>query len=101
MLISKHLITSYLETKINFYLYTVISSNNLEMGKFILKEINGDLFEAKTSMAHCVGADLKMGMGIAVKFKQLFGGEAELKRQNVRSYNKDNVLNNMIIFYSI
>lgn len=53
------------------------------MGKFVLKEINGDLFSAKTSMAHCVGADLKMGMGIAVKFKQLFGREDELRKQNV------------------
>lgn len=52
---------------------------------FALKEINGDLFSAKTSMAHCVGADLKMGMGIAVKFKQLFGGEAELRKQNVKT----------------
>jgi len=49
----------------------------------LLKEICGDLFSAKTSMAHCVGADLKMGMGIAVRFKQLFGGEQELKKQNV------------------
>lgn len=32
------------------------------MGKFVLKEINGDLFTAKTSMAHCVGADLKVGV---------------------------------------
>lgn len=53
------------------------------MGKFVLKEIHGDLFSAQTSMAHCVGADLKMGMGIAVKFKQLFGGEDELRKQNV------------------
>lgn len=53
------------------------------MGKFVLKELNGDLFSAKTSMAHCVGADLKMGMGIAVKFKQMFGGESELRNQKV------------------
>lgn len=53
------------------------------MGKFVLKEINGDLFSAKTSMAHCVGADLKMGMGIAVKFKEMFGGVDELKNQKV------------------
>lgn len=53
------------------------------MGKFALKEVNGDLFSATISMAHCVGADLKMGMGIAVKFKQLFGGEDELRKQKV------------------
>lgn len=55
------------------------------MGKFELKEVNGDLFSATTSMAHCVAADLKMGMGIAVKFKELFGGEDKLKKQNVKT----------------
>ena len=55
------------------------------MGKFVLKEIEGDLFSAKTSMAHCVGADLTMGMGIAVRFKQLFGGLDELRSQNVKT----------------
>lgn len=35
-------------------------------------------------MAHCVGADLRMGMGIAVRFKQLFGGKDELIKQHVR-----------------
>lgn len=53
------------------------------MGKFVLNQVNGDLFSAKTSMAHCVGGDFKMGMGIAVKFKSLFGGESDLKKQNV------------------
>ena len=56
------------------------------MGKFALKEINGDLFSAKTSLANCVGADLKMGAGVAVKFKQLFGREDELRKQNVSCY---------------
>lgn len=50
---------------------------------FVLKEVNGDLFSAKSSLANCVGADLKMGAGIALKFKQLFGGENELRKQNV------------------
>lgn len=59
------------------------------MGKFVLKEISGDLFSAKTSMAHCVGADLKMGMGIAVKFKQLFGREDELRKQNVNFHEEN------------
>ena len=37
----------------------------------IIKEINGDLFSADDSysMAHCVAADMKMGKGIAVKFR--------------------------------
>ena len=36
-----------------------------------IKEINGDLFSADDSysMAHCVAADMKMGKGIAVKFR--------------------------------
>lgn len=53
------------------------------MGKFVLSQKNGDLFSSTTSMAHCVGGDFRMGMGIAVKFKSLFGGESELKKQNV------------------
>lgn len=57
-----------------------------KMGKFALKEINGDLFSAKSSLGNCVGADFRMGAGIAVKFKQLFGGEEELRKQNVSYY---------------
>lgn len=38
---------------------------------FNLKEINGDLFSASDEYAlgHCVAADLRMGAGIAVKFR--------------------------------
>lgn len=38
---------------------------------FVLKEISGDLFSAPSdyALAHCVSADLRMGAGIAVKFK--------------------------------
>lgn len=37
----------------------------------VVKEIEGDLFDqpADYSLAHCVGADLRMGSGIAVGFK--------------------------------
>ncbi|CAG9810591.1 unnamed protein product [Chironomus riparius] len=52
---------------------------------FVLKTINGDLFSATVSLAHCVGADFKMGMGIAVKFRDLFGKVDYLKSQNVKS----------------
>lgn len=41
------------------------------MAKFIFREISGDLFSApKTfSLGHCVASDLKMGKGIAIKFR--------------------------------
>lgn len=41
------------------------------MSKFTLTEISGDLFSApdEVSLAHCVGADMSMGAGIAVLFK--------------------------------
>ncbi|KAG5666552.1 hypothetical protein PVAND_014570 [Polypedilum vanderplanki] len=52
---------------------------------FVLKTINGDLFNATVSLAHCVGADFKMGMGIAVKFRDLFGQVDYLKNQKVQS----------------
>uniref|UniRef100_A0A182JHK5 Macro domain-containing protein n=1 Tax=Anopheles atroparvus TaxID=41427 RepID=A0A182JHK5_ANOAO len=50
-----------------------------------VREIEGDLFSAPKdhSLAHCVAADLKMGAGIAVKFKQLYGRVNELQTQNV------------------
>lgn len=50
---------------------------------FVLKTINGDLFTATCSLAHCVGADFRMGAGIAVKFRDLFGKIDELKNQKV------------------
>ncbi|TMW43380.1 hypothetical protein DOY81_011540 [Sarcophaga bullata] len=51
-----------------------------------LKEINGDLFSADDSysMAHCVAADMKMGKGIAVKFRNKFGRIHILQQQNVK-----------------
>lgn len=52
-----------------------------------LNEVNGDLFSApKThSLAHCVGADLAMGAGIAVKFKEVYGKVNELRSQKAGS----------------
>lgn len=49
-----------------------------------LNTVNGDLFNATCALAHCVGADFRMGMGIAVKFRDLFGRVDFLKKQNVR-----------------
>lgn len=39
--------------------------------KLIFREVTGDLFSAakEYSLAHCVAADLKMGAGIAIKFR--------------------------------
>lgn len=38
-----------------------------------MKYVYGNLFEAKTSLAHCVSSDFHMGAGIAVQFKEKFG----------------------------
>ncbi|KAH8370621.1 hypothetical protein KR093_004349, partial [Drosophila rubida] len=56
-------------------------------GSYKLNEIDGDLFSApKThSLAHCVGADLAMGAGIAVKFKEVYGKLDELRAQKAGS----------------
>jgi hypothetical protein len=37
----------------------------------IVKEVDGDLFEApkEYSLAHCVATDMRMGSGIAVNFR--------------------------------
>ncbi|XP_058458435.1 ADP-ribose glycohydrolase OARD1-like isoform X1 [Malaya genurostris] len=54
-----------------------------KMSSECVSETEGDLFAAPKdhSLAHCVAADLKMGGGIAVKFKQVFKQVEELKTQ--------------------
>ena len=48
-----------------------------------VEEIIGDLFSSQDSLAHCVGADLAMGAGIAIDFKIKFGNEEALRSQGV------------------
>lgn len=59
----------------------------MSSGKLVLREVEGDLFSAPRthSLGHCVGADLAMGAGIAVKFRQTYGRIDELKGQKVKS----------------
>lgn len=47
------------------------------------REVNGDLFTApkEYSLAHCVGADLSMGAGIAIRFRNSFGRIVQLRAQ--------------------
>uniref|UniRef100_A0A1A9WHJ4 Macro domain-containing protein n=1 Tax=Glossina brevipalpis TaxID=37001 RepID=A0A1A9WHJ4_9MUSC len=60
-------------------------SRNMSSEQYKLSEIEGDLFSApKThALAHCVAADLGMGAGIAVKFKQLYGQVDKLRAQKI------------------
>uniref|UniRef100_A0A8C6KVX3 O-acyl-ADP-ribose deacylase 1 n=1 Tax=Nothobranchius furzeri TaxID=105023 RepID=A0A8C6KVX3_NOTFU len=53
----------------------------------MLHHITGDLFSCfnEHALAHCVSVDFRMGAGIAVFFKSLFGGVAELKNQKKHS----------------
>ncbi|XP_055911512.1 ADP-ribose glycohydrolase OARD1 [Eupeodes corollae] len=53
---------------------------------FKITEISGNIFTASEefSLAHCVGADLKMAKGIAVEFVKRFGQKEQLMKQNVR-----------------
>ncbi|XP_044312611.1 ADP-ribose glycohydrolase OARD1 isoform X1 [Drosophila rhopaloa] len=55
--------------------------------QYSLSEVDGDLFSAPKdySLAHCVGADLAMGAGIAVQFKKVYGKVDELKAQQAGS----------------
>ena len=50
-------------------------------GGGVLTDKVGDLFSTKGSLCHCVSKCLGMGKGIAVKFKQDFGGVDELRSQ--------------------
>lgn len=46
--------------------------------------VTGDLFScpADDALAHCISEDCHMGAGIAVTFRQKFGGVSELKEQS-------------------
>ncbi|XP_016934370.2 ADP-ribose glycohydrolase OARD1 [Drosophila suzukii] len=56
------------------------------MSGFTYREVNGDLFSCRSdySMCHCVAADMRMGKGIAVKFRNKFGQLLNLEKQNVQ-----------------
>eukprot|EP00757_Euglenozoa_sp_SAG-D1_P024378 gene24378-10401_t len=43
--------------------------------------VEGNLFDSKESLVHCVSLDLRMSKGIAVEFKKRFSGVDELQRQ--------------------
>jgi hypothetical protein len=45
--------------------------SSINEAQYKIKEVEGDLFSApkNVSLAHCVAADLKMGAGIAIKFR--------------------------------
>jgi O-acetyl-ADP-ribose deacetylase (regulator of RNase III) len=51
--------------------------------QFQFQEVKGDLFGSPKdfALAHCVSRDLEMSKGIAVKFKEHFGGVCELRSQ--------------------
>ena len=52
---------------------------------FRLDEARGDLFSVAddVSLGHCVAADLRLGRGIAVAFKERFGGVDDMRAQDV------------------
>lgn len=54
---------------------------------FTITEIEGDIFAAPPTMslAHCVGEDLLMTAGIAIKFREIFGNVSFLKSQHKRT----------------
>ena len=47
--------------------------------------MKGDLFGCPetSSLAHCISEDIRMGKGIAVIFKNKFGGIQDLKNQGL------------------
>jgi O-acetyl-ADP-ribose deacetylase (regulator of RNase III) len=52
-----------------------------------LHEIEGDLFDdapPSASLAHCVGADFRMGKGVAVEFRKRFGEHELLQNLQLR-----------------
>ncbi|KAF0772441.1 putative serine/threonine-protein kinase isoform X1, partial [Aphis craccivora] len=57
-----------------------------DVGEGMLEEIDEDLFKLSKdySLAHCVAEDLRMGAGIAVDFKRIFGGVGRLVDQKLK-----------------
>lgn len=61
--------------------------NEMIESRVKLEEIVGDLFtgsDQSDSLCHCVSEDFAMGKGIAVLFKNKFGGVTSLKQQNAK-----------------
>lgn len=46
-----------------------------------IKYVEGNLFQSQDALAHCVSLDFKMGAGIALAFRKIFGQVEELKSQ--------------------
>ncbi|XP_065341693.1 uncharacterized protein LOC135940650 isoform X2 [Cloeon dipterum] len=51
----------------------------------VITVVDGDLFSATCSLAHCVSEDFRMSSGIAVPFRRRFGHVAELLNQRKTS----------------
>ena len=60
------------------------SESSLDDSSLVVNEIKGDLFSSadNVSLCHCISRDVRMGKGIAVEFKNRFGGVDDLKRQD-------------------
>jgi O-acetyl-ADP-ribose deacetylase (regulator of RNase III) len=58
--------------------------NNNVKNKFKMNHINGNLLDAEsnTSIAHCVGADMTMGVGVAEQIREKYGHTTLLRSMN-------------------
>ena len=65
------------------YGHILVDNSSCVLQRFCLIHKTGDLFscDKSESLAHCVSRDLRMGKGIAVLFKKIFGCVDELKDQ--------------------
>lgn len=70
-----------------------------------ITELPGDLFQSHDALCHCVSRDLKMGLGIALLFKNKFQNQELLKQQKKKvgqvAYLKTDQIKNPYIFYLI
>eukprot|EP01084_Bolivina_argentea_P059189 108042_1 len=62
-----------------------IKETTVKTFAFTYSLMKGDLFTSpdSSSLCHCISRDLGMGKGIAVHFKQKFGGVNALRQQQV------------------
>ncbi|XP_050063960.1 uncharacterized protein LOC114132023 [Aphis gossypii] len=63
-----------------------LHEKSLNHGDGMIEEIDEDLFKLSKDycLAHCVAEDLRMGAGIAVDFKRIFGGVGRLVDQKLK-----------------
>ncbi|QCQ67790.1 macro domain-containing protein [European chub iridovirus] len=82
----KECILHYLKNKLNvfnlfFHAVVIYGKTSYKTKRNMIRYVSQNLFCSDECLAHCISQDCRMGKGIAVLFKKLFGRVQELKEQ--------------------